>query len=428
MAWLLTWYLAWPAAQAAETLQQAWEAALKHDRPVQAAAQQYAASQQLLAAAEGACWPGLSVEAAYIRLDDTPAATASLPHSLLPVTMPTRIDMPLSKDRFQTRSATLTLPLFTSGRISQNIKAANASVGMTSAELIRTRQNSKLLVAKAYLNVLRTQQLQRVANHHLTSLQAHQHDVDHFFEQGLVARADQLAIQVALADAQQKRIQATNAVDLANAAYNRALQRPMDNPVDLAESQLSPDQQPLSQLEHLAQQRAELDQLSHGNTALTAQARAVRGEAGPQLALIAGYHHLDNPYLKQDRFRSLTLGVKWDVFDGGVTRHKAAAIEARAQALQLQRDEVQSWIELEVRQAWHNQQEAHLRKQVAMDALDYADENLKVARDRYTHSLAPQSEVLDAETRRTVAQSNAQNAHYDEQLAILQLQHAIGSL
>ncbi|MBB5016772.1 outer membrane protein TolC [Chitinivorax tropicus] len=422
-------WLASLSAGAVETLENAWEIGLRHDRPVQMATQQHAASQEFEAAAESARWPGLQISASYTRLSEAPEASASLPQLPLPLPLPSSLSLPLSKDRFQNRHATLTLPLYTSGRISHAIEAARASVEVAAADLRRTRQDSKLAIAKAYLNVLRAQQLALVANQHLSSLLTHQHDVQAFFAQGLVAKADTLAVTVAVADAQQRQIQASNAVDLASAAYNRQLQRPLATPVTLAETQFQPEHTELAQLQHLAQQqRAELDQLKSGSTAMTAQARAVRSADGPQLALIGGYHHLDNPYLKQDTFRSLSLGLSWDIFDGGVNRHQAAALQARASALQLQRDEVQSFIELQVREAWQRQQEALQRKQVAQATLAYAEENLKVAKDRYANSLAPQSEVLDAETRRAGALGNLHNAHYDEQQAILQLRHAVGNL
>ncbi|MEW9899101.1 TolC family protein [Chitinivorax sp. PXF-14] len=417
--------IALPSVQA-ETLDQAWAEALASSQVLKSSAQQQRAAAATLSAAQGARWPSLSVESAYTRLNEAPAVSASLP---LPAPLPHELTLPISDERFHTRAATVTLPLFTSGRIHYGIEAARAGVAMSDAESQRTAQDVKLAVTEAYFNVLRARQLREVARHLVDGMQRHRHDVEQFYRQGLVAKADLLTIDVALADARQKQIQADNAVDLSAAAYNRSLQRPLGQTVALDDTQLAADARSLDELTALAQRtRPELAQLEQARSALSAQARMTRGEDGPQVALIGGYQHLENPYLKQDSFRSLSIGVKWNVFDGGVVRHRAAALDAKAEALQAQQDDARSWIALDVRQAYNNQREAQARLELATSTVAQAEEALRVARDRYANSLAPQSEVLDAETREANAQSNYHNARYDLQLAVVRIRRAVGEL
>jgi outer membrane protein TolC len=124
----------------------------------------------------------------------------------------------------------------------------------------------------------------------------------------------------------------------------------------------------------------------------------------------------------------ITLGAKWNLFDGGVAGHRASAVERQAAALSQQRDELASIIALQVRQTWLDVQETRKRLAVTQSAIAQAEENLLVARDRYANGLATHTEVLDAETLRTGSESNHANALFDAALAGLRLKRATGEL
>ena len=124
----------------------------------------------------------------------------------------------------------------------------------------------------------------------------------------------------------------------------------------------------------------------------------------------------------------IQVPVSWAVFDGGLLRDESAALAARAAAVDSQRDEARSQIALQVRQAWLGTQDAAQRILVARAALANAEENLRLARDRYSHGLAVYTEVLQAETSRSASQTQGHAATYDALLAELQLRRAAGTL
>ena len=61
--------------------------------------------------------------------------------------------------------------------------------------------------------------------HKAGAFPAHLRDVGSLYEKGLVSKNDLLAAEVALADAQQKTLETPNKLEVARAAYNRALGR-----------------------------------------------------------------------------------------------------------------------------------------------------------------------------------------------------------
>ena len=111
-----------------------------------------------------------------------------------------------------------------------------------------------------------------------------------------------------------------------------------------------------------------------------------------------------------------------------MARHKARALENEARASADARQDAESAIRLQVRQSWLDIQETRQRMTVAGQALEQAQENLRVARDRYTSGMGTNTEVLDAEALRHKSETNHIDAIYDNALAQLQLRRAVGIL
>ncbi len=440
---------------ALETLEQAWASAQQVDHTVAAAAAREAAAGHGLAAAEARRLPNVSLTAGYTRLQSEPAAAITIPALHIN-------GLPFAQDEAYSAAVSFSAPLFTAGRISNGIAAAGAMTDAARAASALSRQELKLAVAEAYVTVLRAQRLNGVAVSHVTAIARHADDVEQLYRQGYAARHDVLASQVALADARQQALQAANGVALAGAAYNRLLGRAQDAPTELAE--LNEAAEPpatgaapapgalaaagtapagteagmpaiagkghdlASMIAAGRARRSELDQLGAQETALRRQSDSVAAQRAPQVGLNGGWGKLQNRYLVEDKGWWIGVALKWDLFDGGQLRRESAQLASNARAVAELRADAADKIELQVRQAWLRWQEAGARIDVARAALAQADETLDLSRERYRAGLAPNSEVLDAETRRAGAYANRDNAWYDRALARLRLQYASGSL
>jgi len=104
-------------------------------------------------------------------------------------------------EHFWAGRVTAAVPLYTSGRISSSVKAAEAGWKAAQAEEHRETLDLKLNVADAYVKVLRATQAVQVAASSVASLSSHSHNVANLYEKGFVAKNDLLASQVVLADA-----------------------------------------------------------------------------------------------------------------------------------------------------------------------------------------------------------------------------------
>lgn len=413
-------------SMAADTLELAWASALQADHGLAAARERETAAVHGLAAAQARALPNISLAAGYTRLQTEPAAAISIPVLHLN-------GLPFAQDEAYSTAITFSAPLYTGGRVSNGIGAAGAMSDAARAASALGRHDLKLAVAEAYVTVLRAQHLNGVAISHVKAIARHAEDVAQLFDQGYAARHDLLASRVALADARQQELQAGNGVALAGAAYNRLLGRAQDAPLaltDLAEPAGMADHGPaLGDLIAAGRgQRSELGQLDAQATALRRQSASLAGQRAPQVGLNGGWGKLQDRYLVRDKGWWIGLALKWDLYDGGLARREADQSGANARAVAELRSDAADKVELQVRQAWLREQEAAARITVADAALATADATLDLARERYRAGLAPNSEVLDAETRRMGAYANRDNAFYDRALARLHLRYASGDL
>lgn len=286
-----------------------------------------------------------------------------------------------------------------------------------------------MAVAAALVEVLRAEHGIDLAESHLASLTKHERDVGNLKHQGLVANTDVLAAAVSIADARQQLTTARNRHDLASAAYNRLLARPLDQPVALAEPVVGVDGRDLALLTASAlAQRSELAALRQRITALTRRADSVRAAVRPQVALGGGYGYQENSNQVNESVWAANVGMVWQVFDGGASRHESADLNHQAAAAQAQLDDLQTLIELQVRQAWLDYNATGERLAAATSAVAQGEENLTATGNLYREGMVSHSQVLDAETLRLRASTNRLNATYDRILAGLLLRRALGTL
>ena len=325
--------------------------------------------------------------------------------------------------------AKIDLPLYTGGRIEHGIAAAEADRAALALDAEDALMNLKMRVAEVYVTVLRAQRDVELTESTIRSLESHARDVEALFRQGQVQQTDLLAAQVALANARCDGVQARNRLDSSRAAYNRHLGRPLTAPVLLAELPLETPTSDVESLTSLAlHSRPALARLVNSAEALEHRAESVRAKNSPQVSVRGEYDYEQDIYRVPEGIGAAGVGVTWNLFDGGRNRFEAKNLSEQAESLRCRREELESLIALEVRRAWLDVQETRRRLEAAPEAIQQAEENLRVIRKRYSLGTATNTEVLDAETLRTQAYRNHDTAMYEAVLAVLRLRHATGEL
>ena len=407
----------------AETLEDAWVLAETHDFGLAAARSDAEAAELDARAARGERWPALMASGSFTQLQDAPAfrfGTTALP----PI---------FSHDNYVLGGLTVNMPLFTGGRIASQIAAADAGGRARTAVADGTQRDLRLAVAENYVAVLRADRALAVAQSNVASLTDFLRDVQSMFNREVVPRNDLLSAQVALANAEQVRLQAANGLELARAAYNRRIGQPLDRMFELAPvnfvttSDLS--SRSLAELEAKAQaSRAEVAVLEAQGQALGFAAEAERSRGLPQVSLTGGYQYLENEVLDRQKFALVGVDLKWAIFDGGQIRNRTDSLRLGQRASEQRLADLRSMLALEVRQAWYSLQESRARIDVARDAVEQSEENLRIATQQYGAGLVNSTRVLEAEALRTVSRSNRENALLDAEVGRVRLARAVGDL
>lgn len=407
----------------AETLDDSWQAALVASPALEAARAQTSAAEADLGAARAQYGPMLTASTSASRWRDTPAFDFSA------LGMAARLPL-FGGSSLSVAEIRAEVPIYTGGATSANVAAAHAALSVQKLAAETLIQDVKLAVAGAYVEVLRAQSALGVVQANGASLAAHAADVEDMQRAGQVPRNDYLAAAVALADARQRELDRANSLEIAKAAYNRQVGRPLAAPVELAP--LTPQVHEPGELERLVgtalAARTELMGLDAAATELEARAMAARATRRPQIAVTGGYTFLENEVLEREDYASIGVGVRWTPFDSGRARHTESALRQRSQAAARRQDDLRASIELEVRRAWLDAESARARVAVTEGAVAQAAENLRVVRDRYRSGEGTNTEVLDAEALRALSAANFDNARYDAAIAELRLTRALGRL
>lgn len=415
---------------APETLDQAWDIALRANHDIRAGVETVSSAQQEIAVAKAGKSPKLVLHSGYTTFSNEPTVQSEFPFNVGGITQDIPFEYAFAQKNSLNYSAMGVLPLYNGGQTKAAVLAAETRFDAAQSDQQTQIANTKLAVAEAYLNVLRAQRGKQVASTYVANLEQHHRDVAGAHRQGLVARNDLLTADVLLADARQQLLQVENQQQLAAAAYNQLLARPLDQAVVLAEfrSEGQPPAGTLTTWLDQARERPELTALRHQIESTGAQAKGIAGAALPKVNLAAGYLYQQNDFLKDEGGFTMSLNMDWAVYDGGIARHQTNALRYRRTELERRREGMIEMIALQVRRSWLLFQEAQQRVVVTRGAIVQADENLAVARNNYREGLIRNTEVLDAETLHLKTQTNYTNAIYDAALAALQLRWAAGQL
>lgn len=398
--------------------------ALQVDQGLAAAWSDAGARESSLLAAQSLRWPIADLETSYRLRDNEPAflidATA-LGGGI--VRSPY-----LQKDEFASR-ASVRLPLYTGGKITNAIAAAESDFAAAHLESQRYQLDVKLQVAAEYIEVLRAAKHLAAAQHQLQHVAAHAADVRRMFDRGLVPANHFLSVDVARADAEIEALQAANRLEAARHAYNRRLGRPLDAPVHLAALSFPNENLNAEQLTAQAiQRRPELAMLDAQASQLFHEADRVAAQNRPQLHLEAAHEFQTNRFQSPNGISSAAILGTWQPYNGGRTGHDAEALRARGRAVTLRRADLQSRIRLEIRRAILDVQAAQRRVEVSAQAIRQAEENLRVVRGSYQEGTGTSTEVLDAISLRQRASRRHFDSAYDAIFASIRLHHAAGDL
>ncbi|PIE54800.1 MAG: transporter [Dethiosulfovibrio peptidovorans] len=320
--------------------------------------------------------------------------------------------------------------IYSSGAVSGTIRAKKLAFSGVRASSVRTGQAVENAVRKAYYGLQRARAKLLVAQDFLSLAEKHLTQVESFYTYGVVAKDQVLRVQVDIADGKLNVIRASNAVNVAWRALERAVG------IDLREDHHMPEPQTEVQVvaplagnlvEQAMTKRPELVALECSRRSALALAGAAAGTRGPQVGLKGELKNTDDSFFPNDDDDwVVTLFATWELYDGGESKAKERRARAAAAEMLHSMDDLQKQVELEISSAQLNLESAFQRIEVARSQVASAEEDYRMAVKRYSASVGTNIDVLDARVALTNARTQLVDAVYDTYSARADLDYAMG--
>ena len=332
----------------------------------------------------------------------------------------------------------LTQTLYSGGRVRAALRAAKLSDQIAVLNYNAAVADVVLQVRRAFYEILLNTQLVTVREESLKLLEQQLADVKHRFDVGAVPQFNVLRAEVEVANAKPPLIRARNALRINKVQLGRLLAYSGDGTTrdtdfrfageltsDYREWQLPPA------LTAAVAHRPEL-QIAEKQAALRRQNVTVaRAGYFPEISAFAGYGIRDTTFSDQidDTVHGWNAGARarWNIFDGLATRGKVEQARAEFSQAELDYADTRRGIELEVRQAFYDYQQALELLDAQRKTVEQATESLRLAEARFRAGSGTQLDVLSARTAHTDASSNEVQALFEYNVALATLERATGT-
>lgn len=345
--------------------------------------------------------------------------------SLAPVAQAFGIRDPLQFQRQETAVrpiVTVSLPLYTGGKISATKAGARAKLDQAQADHRRETNKALLQLAKAYYGQQLAEQALAIRRDVLMGLNRHLSDAQKLEREQFISKAQRLQAQVARDDGAREFDKAVADLSTANALLAGLLRAPHGiRPT----TPLFVMRQPLEPLAQFKQAALNAHPELHRFRALQAQAQAgVEIERSKSLPTIGAFGQYNF-----DRRDALLTDSDWA--EGVSLRYKIASGLGRNQSVDAAREtlvqaeaggrEAAVQIEIGVTKAWNDAEAARSHFQSLDSALASAQENLRLQNLAYREQQATSLDVIDAELGLGRARILRAQAAYDYVTAFAQL-------
>lgn len=410
------------------TLSRAVDVALANNPEIAAVQWDAAASENRRQVVQAAAWPTLNVEAGYGRYLNA--------QRLIPARFngePGVFDRDIYRG-----DLVLRFPLFTGGRITNEIKAAELLAQSEQKRLVRTREELVFNLASTFYAILSQHDVIRSLEFSISAMEEHRRQIADLLAAQKAARVDLLRTEVRIADLRQNLVREQNTL----AVQKRLLVNLMGVDGDAEEiamdatlvtepePEFSPDNLMISALKRRGDYLA-------ARARLEAQARrvdAAKAGSWPVVNLVGSYGVRGAPSPEdegkdtksEEDVGAVGIALTVPLFEAGRTAAQVRQERAALAAAQERLRKLELQIRREVETAALNVRSSSARIEATRASIAQAQESLRIERMKYDLGSGSMTDVLDAQSALLQAQTNFARAVADYRIALASLKLAIG--
>jgi outer membrane protein TolC len=326
---------------------------------------------------------------------------------------------------------------FDFGQSWYNIRAANASEDASQKSYESTQQSTIFQVQQRYFEHLKSLRLLEVQQEAVKSNEEQLKRTESMYEIGSVAQGDVFKQRTVLGNSRISLIRQENAVANTQALLNVALARDPHaelNILDVEDSSERDDYKLEQVLQVALEKNPGLKSLEKSMRSADLAVKAAKLNYLPSVTLSASYDR-QNPVFnqvysgfKQNYNLSYGVSVSFNLFNGFSDQ---ALVERQGLSYHIARENLadrERNLRLEVEQALLDLQAAKEITAINEDNLKSAEEDLRLAQERYRVGAGTLLDIITAQVNVTNAKATLVNAKYDMMIARAQLKAAMGTL
>ena len=373
-------------------------------------------------------YPSLKVQASYQRLSSVPEF--KIPFPGIPTIFPYIADNYAARASFQQ-------PLFTGWKLQGAADNASYQAEATRSDGIRDKNELVFSIKSAYWNLFRARQIKRLADENVTQVSAHLEDAENLSKQGLLTTNDLLKVKVQLSNSRILQSDAANNVQLATIIFNSTVGLPLQTDIEIT-SPLTPTSKEFGELGKLLttafMQRPDILAMELRIKASDAAIVSATGGWFPQIFLSGNYTY-SRPNQRiiplQDEFKDtwdLGVSIQFDLWNSLSTVHQTSQARSQHEQNKDLLATLKDGVTLDVTQNYLNYQQAKERIRLSELSVQQANENHRMASEKFKAGLTTSSELLDAEVALLQSKLQLTQALVDHEISEARLSKSVGDL
>lgn len=362
------------------------------------------------------------------QLNDRPSVDASL--------MGIHVGSPLNKllpDVLGNASLDLKQPIYAGGKIALGKQAYSKAVDIYQGKKAVTESEVLLSVETAYWQVVQVKEKITLANKYREMLLALRNDLKNAFEAGLSYKNDLLRVEVSLNEAELNITRAKDGLVMAKLNLAQVTGQPDNTDFNVADS-VSGLFTSVANMATSIENRPEIGLLQKAIEAQELQASIIRADMRPTVAVaLSGVSSVGKKINFSNGNNSLftyygIVSVSVPIFDWGRNAKKVKEQKFRIQSQQVQLSETRELISLQIQQAFLQLNQSVRNIDLSKLSLQQADENLRLANDRYKAGTIIGKDVLEAQLIWQQAYTHLIDARIDYKISEAGYKKAVGEL
>lgn len=326
----------------------------------------------------------------------------------------------------------VSLPIYTGGKIRYGIESSKflEKAAMLDAESDKDEVIQNTI--EAFANLFKAKTAVRLVQENLNEAQLRTKELTGMEKNGLLARNDLLKAQLRESNMEYNLSDAENNSQLANVNMNLMLGLPTTtelvlDTVGLGKKQ---DTRVLDDFLNAAlTNRKDIAAVDLRKKAAESGVKAAKGDLYPSVAVTGGYIGLDIPdFIAIPAAMNVGVGVSYNI--GSLWKNKAKVQQAEARVKQLTFTEalMDDNMRLEVNRSYLSLMTNRKQIEVSAKAVEQAEENYRIVKNKFDNSLATTTDVLDADIAQLQARLSYTLSRADAFVAYHKLLQASGLL